>query len=114
MMWVSAISAPTITGPSWRQRVSTSGSSGTIFLPQACGTGTDNIESRFFHLMAIEPPSPLKRDPLHTDVVNPAAVTTVEGMMGFSLVVVMCLRAFDGYLLTDPVFFKEIKGVIDR
>jgi hypothetical protein len=64
--------------------------------------------------MTIEPPTPLKRNPLHIDVIYPATVATKEMMMRLGVIVIVGLGAFDGYLMNEPVLFKEIKGVIDR
>jgi hypothetical protein len=64
--------------------------------------------------MTIEPPPPLKRNPLHTDVIYPAAVTTKEMVMRLGVIVIVGLVAFDGYLMNKTVLFKEIEGVIDR
>jgi hypothetical protein len=68
----------------------------------------------FFYLMTIEPPTPLKRNPLHTDVIYPATVATKEMMMRLGVIVIVGLVALDGYLMNEPVLLKEIKGVIDR
>jgi len=64
--------------------------------------------------MTIEPPTTLKRNPLHTNVIYPAAVTTKEMVMRLGVIVIVGLVAFDGYLMNKTVLFKEIKGVIDR
>jgi hypothetical protein len=64
--------------------------------------------------MAIEPATPLKRNPFHPDVIYPAAVTTKEVVVRLGIIVIVGLGAFDGYLMNEPVLFKEIEGIIDR
>jgi hypothetical protein len=64
--------------------------------------------------MTIHPFFPLKANLLHVHVIYPGAVIAEEVMMGLGFIVVMGLIALYGYLLNEPMFFKEIEGVIDR
>jgi hypothetical protein len=63
--------------------------------------------------MAVHPFSLLNADLLSIYVIYPATVTAKEVVMRLGVIVVMGLTTLYGYLLNEPVFFKEIQGVID-
>jgi hypothetical protein len=63
--------------------------------------------------MAVHPFSLFNADLLPVYVIYPATVTAKEVVMGLGVKVIMGLTTLDGYLLNEPVLFKEIQGVID-
>jgi hypothetical protein len=64
--------------------------------------------------VAFEPSPPRERYISDANIIYTAAVTTKEVVMRLSVIVVMGLMALYGYLLYEPMLFKEIEGIIDR
>jgi hypothetical protein len=64
--------------------------------------------------MTIEPPALLKRYILYAKIIYAATKATQEVVMRLGVIVVVGLMALDGYLLNEPMLFKEIERIIDR